>query len=248
MTLVVTPELEILLRLGLAVLCGLVVGMNRAHHGNTLRPNRLRVHVLVGMSACLLVLASGSDAQARSRAIQGVASGVGFLGAGEILVASRPKQTLPEVHGLTSAASIWFTAALGVTVATSTPLMAGAALLLALITLTDRDHPGEAPGIKPSGTGTRTETETETGTETRTETRTGTRTGTGTGTGTERLPENFSNHNNPKSNNFVNNIPTNGDLVDKNCPSDGADYIGGQKIIIDNTPADSQAENSGGRG
>jgi putative Mg2+ transporter-C (MgtC) family protein len=232
MTLLVTPELEILLRLGLAVLCGLVVGMNRAHHGNTLRPNRLRVHVLVGMSACLLVLASGSDAQARSRAIQGVASGVGFLGAGEILVASRPKQTLPEVHGLTSAASIWFTAALGVTVATSTPLMAGAALLLALITLTDRDHPGEAPGIKPSGTGNRTETET----------------GTGTGTGTERLPENFSNHNNPKSNNFVNNIPTNGDLVDKNCPSDGADYIGGKKIIIDNTPADSQAENSGGRG
>jgi len=238
MTLVVTPELEILLRLGLAVLCGLVVGMNRAHHGNTLRPNRLRVHVLVGMSACLLVLASGSDAQARSRAIQGVASGVGFLGAGEILVASRPKQTLPEVHGLTSAASIWFTAALGVTVATSTPLMAGAALLLALITLTDRDHPGEAPGIKPSGTGNRTETETETGTGT----------GTGTGTRTERLPENFSNHNNPKSNNFVNNIPTNGDLVDKNCPSDGADYIGGKKIIIDNTPADSQAENSGGMG
>jgi putative Mg2+ transporter-C (MgtC) family protein len=230
MTLLVTPELEILLRLGLAVLCGLVVGMNRAHHGNTLRPNRLRVHVLVGMSACLLVLASGSDAQARSRAIQGVASGVGFLGAGEILVASRPKQTLPEVHGLTSAASIWFTAALGVTVATSTPLMAGAALLLALITLTDRDHPGEAPGIKPSGTGTRTET------------------GTETGTGTERLPENFSNHNNPKSNNFVNNIPTNGDLMDKSCPSDGADYIVGQKIIIDNTPTDSQAENSGGRG
>lgn len=230
MTLVVTPELEILLRLGLAVLCGLVVGMNRAHHGNTLRPNRLRVHVLVGMSACLLVLASGSDAQARSRAIQGVASGVGFLGAGEILVASRPKQTLPEVHGLTSAASIWFTAALGVTVATSTPLMAGAALLLALITLTDRDHPGEVPDIKPSGTGNRTET------------------GTGTGTRTERLPENFSNHNNHKSNNFVNNIPTNADLVDKNSPSDGADYIGGQKIIIDNTPADSQAENAGARG
>jgi putative Mg2+ transporter-C (MgtC) family protein len=152
-TLVVTPDLEILLRLGLAVLCGLVVGMNRAHHGNTLRPNRLRVHVLVGLSACLLVLASGGDGQARSRAIQGVASGVGFLGAGEILVSSRPKQTIPEVHGLTSAASIWFTAALGVTVATSTPIMAGAALLLALITLTDRDHrsetqSGQAPGTE----------------------------------------------------------------------------------------------------
>jgi putative Mg2+ transporter-C (MgtC) family protein len=93
-----------------------------------------------------LVLASGGDAQARSRAIQGVASGVGFLGAGEILVASRPKQTIPEVHGLTSAASIWFTAALGVTVATSTPIMAGAALLLALITLTDRDHRSDKQG------------------------------------------------------------------------------------------------------
>jgi putative Mg2+ transporter-C (MgtC) family protein len=153
-TLVVTPDLEILLRLGLAVLCGLVVGMNRAHHGNTLRPNRLRVHVLVGLSACLLVLASGGDGQARSRAIQGVASGVGFLGAGEILVASRPKQTIPEVHGLTSAASIWFTAALGVTVATSTPIMAGAALLLALITLTDRDHRSEKQGDQTPGTET----------------------------------------------------------------------------------------------
>lgn len=153
-TLVVTPDLEILLRLGLAVLCGLVVGMNRAHHGNTLRPNRLRVHVLVGLSACLLVLASGGDAQARSRAIQGVASGVGFLGAGEILVASRPKQTIPEVHGLTSAASIWFTAALGVTVATSTPIMAGAALLLALITLTDRDHRNDKQGDQSPGTET----------------------------------------------------------------------------------------------
>jgi putative Mg2+ transporter-C (MgtC) family protein len=106
-----------------------------------------------------LVLASGGDGQARSRAIQGVASGVGFLGAGEILVASRPKQTIPEVHGLTSAASIWFTAALGVTVATSTPIMAGAALLLALITLTDRDHRSEKQSEKQSGQAPGTETE-----------------------------------------------------------------------------------------
>jgi putative Mg2+ transporter-C (MgtC) family protein len=223
MTLVVTPELEILLRLGLAVLCGLVVGMNRAHHGNTLRPNRLRVHVLVGMSACLLVLASGSDSQARSRAIQGVASGVGFLGAGEILVASRPKQTLPEVHGLTSAASIWFTAALGVTVATSTPLMAGAALLLALITLTDRDHPGEAPGIKPSGTGTRA------------------------GTANDKLAQNITNDNNPRSNSPINNIPASGDLLDKDCPGNGDHCMGGAKNIFDDGTADSQAENPGGK-
>ena len=134
----VTPDLETLLRLGLAVLCGLLVGVNRAHHGNTPHPNRVRVHVLVGLSACLLVLAAGPDAQARSRVIQGIAAGVGFLGAGEILVPSRPKKAVPEVHGLTSAASIWFTAALGITFATSTPLLAGVALVLALVTLSDR--------------------------------------------------------------------------------------------------------------
>ena len=137
-----SPDLETLLRLGLAVLCGLLVGVNRAHHGNNPRPSRVRVHVLVGLSACLLVLAAGPDPQARSRAIQGVATGVGFLGAGEILMPSRPKHGVPEVHGLTSAASIWFTAALGITFATSTPLLAGVALVLALITLSNRSFGG----------------------------------------------------------------------------------------------------------
>jgi putative Mg2+ transporter-C (MgtC) family protein len=143
-----TPDLEVLLRLGLAVLCGLAVGINRAHHGNTSHPNRLRVHVLVGLSACLMVLAAGPDPEARSRVMQGVATGVGFLGAGEILVPQGGlKKGTPEVHGLTSAASIWFTAALGVTVAASTPLLAGVALLLALITLSQRSN-----GAPPSST------------------------------------------------------------------------------------------------
>jgi len=141
-----SPDLQTLLRLGLAVLCGLLVGMNRAHHGNTPHPNRVRVHVLVGLSACLLVLAAGPDMQARSRVIQGVATGVGFLGAGEILVPSRSKRAVPEVRGLTSAASIWFTAALGITFATSTPLLAGVALLLALVTLSDGIRRGSGNG------------------------------------------------------------------------------------------------------
>lgn len=145
-----TLDLQILLRLGLAVLCGLAVGMNRAHYGNTSHPNRLRVHVLVGLSACLMVLAAGPDPQARSRVIQGVATGVGFLGAGEILVPSSGDKTgVPEVRGLTSAASIWFTAALGVTVAASTPLQAGAALVLALITLSQRSNGTTRPTIDP---------------------------------------------------------------------------------------------------
>jgi putative Mg2+ transporter-C (MgtC) family protein len=148
----VNPAIESLLRMGLAVLCGLAVGLNRAHHGNVPQPNRLRVHVLVGLSACLMVLAAGTHDDARSRAIQGVATGIGFLGAGEILVPhQRPKHSPPQVRGLTSAASIWFTAALGVTVAASTPVLAGAALVLALITLSDHGNGNGGPGHDPLG-------------------------------------------------------------------------------------------------
>jgi putative Mg2+ transporter-C (MgtC) family protein len=148
----ISPDLELLLRLGLAVSCGLAVGLNRAHQGNVAQPNRLRVHVLVGLSACLMVLAAGPDAEARSRAIQGVATGIGFLGAGEILVRhNHGRKSPPQVRGLTSAASIWFTAALGVTVAASKPVLAGAALLLALLTLSNR-HNGNGAGSGQNNT------------------------------------------------------------------------------------------------
>jgi putative Mg2+ transporter-C (MgtC) family protein len=139
----VTPDLEVLLRLGLAVLCGLAVGFNRAQHFRHPQPSRLRMHVLVGLSACLMVLAAGPDLEARSRVIQGVATGVGFLGAGEILVDHRglsQEDQVPQVHGLTSAASIWFTAALGVTVAAASPVLAAVALLLALLVLSRAGH------------------------------------------------------------------------------------------------------------
>jgi putative Mg2+ transporter-C (MgtC) family protein len=137
-----TPDLEAMMRMGLAVLCGIAVGYNRAQHFSNPQPNRVRVHVLVGLSACLMVLAAGADPSARSRAIQGVATGIGFLGTGEILVdRTGRRHSPPQVHGLTSAASIWFTAALGVTVAASTPVLAVAALVLALIVLSQHDHP-----------------------------------------------------------------------------------------------------------
>ena len=142
-----TPDLEALLRMGLAVLCGLAMGLNRSHPSSGPQPNRLRVHVLVGLSACLMVLAAGPDLGARSRAIQGVATGVGFLGAGEILVDQGSKKGRnPQVHGLTSGASIWFTASLGVTVAASTPVLAAVALILALVTLSRHEPSGWEPG------------------------------------------------------------------------------------------------------
>lgn len=136
-------DLDALWRMGVAVVCGVVVGFNRSRTGRH-HPHRLRVHVLVGLSACLLVLAAGEGIESRSRAIQGVATGVGFLGAGEILQEPRSRKHGEPAHvrGLTSAASIWFTAALGVTVATSTPTIALIALVLALIVLSFGDRNG----------------------------------------------------------------------------------------------------------
>lgn len=137
--------------MGLAVLCGLAVGLNRAQHGDRPHPNRVRVHVLVGLSSCLLLLAAGADLDARSRAIQGVATGVGFLGAGEIMTPPLSSTDSPyEVRGLSSAASIWFTAALGITVAASSPVLALLALVLALVTLSA--HPPNG-GRRPGGSG-----------------------------------------------------------------------------------------------
>jgi len=80
---------------------------------------------------------------------------VGFLGAGEILV-DRTGDTRnhlpPQVHGLTSAASIWFTAALGVTVAASPPVLAAMALLLALVVLSQHHRSnGGSNGSSPHG-------------------------------------------------------------------------------------------------
>lgn len=145
----VPQDAEQLLRLGLAVVCGYAVGVNRLHAGHR-HPGGVRVHVLVALSACLFALAaggSGGHPDAASRAIQGVATGVGFLGAGEILVdPDRRGRDGPVVRGLTSAAAVWFTAALGVTVAAGSAFLAASALSVALITLSAgrRNGGGEA--------------------------------------------------------------------------------------------------------
>ncbi len=104
------PPQTIALRLGLAAVFAMIIGVERE------KPHRaagLRTHVLVGLGAAMFVvcsLCSGISADASSRVIQGVIQGIGFLGAGTIFVLS----TRPEVRGLTTAASIWVTAAIGV--------------------------------------------------------------------------------------------------------------------------------------
>jgi len=105
----------LIVRLGSALLAGGAIGWERQQQRKSAG---LRTHMLVSLGAALFVLVpievSGS-VDSVSRTIQGVAAGVGFLGAGEILHRSRPNRKNQEVKGLTSAASIWVTAALGIT-------------------------------------------------------------------------------------------------------------------------------------
>lgn len=102
---------EIAIRLGLAVLLGAAIGLNRDLHN---KPAGLRTHALVSLGAALIVLtaarASGpADAAGVTRVIQGIITGVGFIGAGVIL---RPIGT-EGVRGLTTASTIWVVACLG---------------------------------------------------------------------------------------------------------------------------------------
>lgn len=107
---------EISLRLGSATLAGAVLGLNRELRG---KPAGLRTNALVSLSSALLILASLGIASASdvvlqanviSRVIQGIITGIGFLGAGVILRDTSGTQ----VHGITTAATIWLTATLGV--------------------------------------------------------------------------------------------------------------------------------------
>ena len=105
---------EIVLRLLSAVSIGCVIGIDRILHG---KPTGMKTLGLVALGASLMTMASMDfatvhgkyDASAVSRVIQGVITGVGFLGAGVIL----HEASTTKVHGLTTAATIWVTACLG---------------------------------------------------------------------------------------------------------------------------------------
>jgi putative Mg2+ transporter-C (MgtC) family protein len=95
------------LRLLASLLVGGVIGLQREFVGKSAG---LRTHMLVALGATLLVAVTDLGSRspdALSRVIQGVATGIGFLGAGAILKLTAER----EIHGLTTAAGIWMTAA-----------------------------------------------------------------------------------------------------------------------------------------
>lgn len=106
--------LDTLFRLGLAIVVGSIIGLERQSEH---KPAGLRTHMMVSLGAALFVIVSiqtsGAQSDAFTRVIQGITSGIGFLGAGEIFSKSRSNSEQVKVQGLTSAAAIWVSAALG---------------------------------------------------------------------------------------------------------------------------------------
>jgi putative Mg2+ transporter-C (MgtC) family protein len=135
----VHPELELLIRLLVAAALAGVLGWEREH---ARKSAGLRTHMLVGIAAALYTAIAELAAADISpgdkgfqadpiRAIQAVAIGIGFLGSGVIFVSRQGER----VQGLTTAASIWATAAIGIAAGLEHYVLAVGATVLLLFVL-----------------------------------------------------------------------------------------------------------------
>jgi putative Mg2+ transporter-C (MgtC) family protein len=105
--------ISIVVRLVSATLLAGIIGYERESSGKSAG---LRTHMLVALGSAIFVLAaseSGMPVTDVSRVVQGVAAGIGFIGAGAILKVTTER----EIQGLTTAAGIWISAAVGVSAA-----------------------------------------------------------------------------------------------------------------------------------
>jgi putative Mg2+ transporter-C (MgtC) family protein len=123
--------LEMILRLLLAAALGAGIGYQRERAG---KAAGIRTHILVSSGAALFTLASiygFGGAVDISRVAAGVVVGIGFIGAGVILRGQREK----EVAGLTTAATIWITAAVGLAAGAGMYLVSVIATAIAVVVL-----------------------------------------------------------------------------------------------------------------
>ena len=118
----------VMIRVFAAVLLGAVVGIERERAG---KPAGLRTHMLVSLGTAVVVIActdAGMSLDGLSRVIQGMVTGIGFIGAGTILKLNEQR----EIQGLTTAAGLWMTAAIGVAAGLG---ILGVALIGTLVTV-----------------------------------------------------------------------------------------------------------------
>jgi putative Mg2+ transporter-C (MgtC) family protein len=134
---------DVLLRMGAAVVAGGAIGWDRQRTG---RPAGLRTHMLVSLATAMFVLipiCTGSPDT--TRVIQGVAAGIGFLCAGDILHLHHAG--VERVKGLTSAASLFVTAAVGMVAASGLwkLTLLGTALTVLILVVLRRFEPEPEP-------------------------------------------------------------------------------------------------------
>ena len=122
--------LSITVRLVLALLLGGLIGMERGRHG---RAAGMRTHVLVCVGACMTALVGlfMSDTADATRIAAQVISGIGFLGAGTIMIRNQS-----VVTGLTTAAGVWCTATIGIALGYGFYLAALIATVITIVTAT----------------------------------------------------------------------------------------------------------------
>jgi putative Mg2+ transporter-C (MgtC) family protein len=135
---------QVVLRLLLAALLGGILGFQREQEG---KEAGLRTHMLVALGAAFFTLVpyqAGMLLVDMSRVLQGIIAGVGFLGAGTILKQNEAGQ----IHGLTTAAGLWLTAAVGIAAGLGREASAVLATVLAFIILALLPHLGRKPAPK----------------------------------------------------------------------------------------------------
>jgi putative Mg2+ transporter-C (MgtC) family protein len=124
-------EIEMVLRLLLATALGAIIGFQREH---AKKPAGLRTHILIALGSALFTLLSiygfGGNVDP-SRVAAGIVAGVGFLGAGVIFRAMRADIPM----GLTSAASVWVTAAIGMAAGAGLYLISTIVAIIAVLIL-----------------------------------------------------------------------------------------------------------------
>jgi len=141
---------EILLRISLALAAGGAVGLNR---DRVKRPAGLRTYMTVSVGSAffvMLILQAGVDfnaTNALSRTVQGITTGVGFIGAGLIFQQHHDNNNAP-IKGLTSAAALWLTASLGTAAGCGLWQMTLVGTLTTLVILSGFRRVKEAPVYK----------------------------------------------------------------------------------------------------
>jgi putative Mg2+ transporter-C (MgtC) family protein len=124
--------MHILIRLIASLIFGAVIGLQRERVG---KPAGLKTHIIATLGTTVFVLACsayGMSSDGLSRVIQGIVTGIGFLGAGAILKLDAQH----DIKGLTTAASIWISSAIGVAVGLGVLGLALLATVLTLVILT----------------------------------------------------------------------------------------------------------------